>query len=71
MPRNGEYELFTYKGTIVCMDDPDIPRIEFSEEIAEWIREQDHLMWRSLSPPNQDIFYLKPKLYMMWKLKWV
>lgn len=71
MPRGGEYELFTYAGRTSCYDDGNIT-IDTPAGMFEWIRAQDTAEWRGLklSPDTNIAFYLTPKLYLLWKLRW-
>ena len=70
LPRNGQYELFTFQGKTYCFDDPffDGPAIVYPpEEMWSWLRSQTEC--RPMDHSNVA-YYLSPKLYLMWKLKW-
>jgi hypothetical protein len=70
LPRNGQYELFTFQGKTYCFDDPsfDGPAIIYPpEEMWSWLRSQTEC--RPMDHSNVA-YYLSPKLYLMWKLKW-
>lgn len=71
MPRGGEYELFTYGGITQCYDDSNIT-INTPDGMFEWIRAQDPAEWRGMIdyPTRNTAFYLTPKLYLLWKLRW-
>ena len=70
LPRNGQYELFTFQGKTYCFDDPsfDGPAIIYPpEEMWSWLRSQTEC--RPMDHSNVA-YYLSPKLYLMWKLRW-
>ena len=69
LPRNGRYELFTYGGKTHCFDDLDIDVVKAKPEMFEWLRNQDPELCHSMDETNVA-FYLDPKLYLIWKLKW-
>jgi hypothetical protein len=72
-PRKGRYELFTTDGRTYCFDDLNWENyIKSSEEMFEWIRSQDSALWEPMKndPDSNVALYLKPELYLMWKLKW-
>ncbi len=73
LPRNGQYELFTYNGVTHCFDDLSLDCIKTPAGMFEWIRNQDPLLWHPLSdnPTSNTALYLMPELYVMWKLKWL
>jgi hypothetical protein len=72
-PRKGRYELFTTDGRTYCFDDLHWENyIKSSEEMFEWIRSQDSALWEPMKndPDSNVALYLKPELYLIWKLKW-
>jgi hypothetical protein len=72
-PRNNRYEIFSYRGNTMCMDDPNFGIIKTPDGMFDWIRSQDPKDWRDIenlaSNPNAA-FYLTPELYVFWKLRW-
>jgi hypothetical protein len=72
LPRNGQYEIFTYSGWTHCFDDTELDSIKTPPGMFEWIRSQDPKLWHGMShyPDENAAFYLEPKLYLLWKLKW-
>jgi hypothetical protein len=72
MMRGEEYEIFSHNGVTSCYDDPSLDRFSTPQEMFTWIREQDPRLWHGLKNwPNEDCaYYLKPELYLLWKLKW-
>lgn len=71
LPRNGQYELFTFQSKTYCFDDPffDGPAVSNPpEEMWDWLRSFPD-QCRPLDDTNVA-YYLTPKLYLMWKLKW-
>lgn len=74
LPRGGEYELFSTGSYTYCYDDPQRPPVQVKStgEMFHWIREQDPSLWRSMSAqPHENVaLYLKPELYLLWKLRW-
>ncbi len=72
LPRNGRYELFSYKGKTHCYDDPSFESIATPVGMFEWVRAQDPEYWEPMSvePESNVALYLTPELYMVWKLKW-
>lgn len=72
LPRNGQYEIFSCVGVTYCFDDLEFEPIGTPEGMFEWIRAQDPEQWKpvKIMPDSNTAFYLTPKLYMMWKLKW-
>lgn len=69
LPRNGQYELFTYGGKTHCFDDLELDAVKSKPEMFQWLREQDPALCRPMDDTNVA-FYLQPKMYLMWKLKW-
>jgi hypothetical protein len=71
LPRNGRYELFSYKGKTSCYDDPEFESIVTPAGMFEWIRSQDNEYWKPMdSEPESNVaLYLTPELYLLWKLK--
>jgi hypothetical protein len=69
--REGMYEIFSHRGITRCFDDPSLGQVDTQPEMFVWIKEQDASLWRGLKNwPNDDTaYYLKPELYLMWKLK--
>ena len=70
MPRNGEYELFTFQGHTYCYDDPDQPAIPTPAGMFGWLAAQPRALARPLSLIDDTAWYLTPKCYLMWKLRW-
>jgi hypothetical protein len=61
-------------GRTYCFDDPDwVNYIHSSEEMFEWIRNQDPSLWSPMTmhPESNVALYLHPELYLVWKLRWV
>lgn len=69
LPRNGQYELFTHQGKTHCFDDLDLPAIAATPEMFAWLRSQPKSECRPMDETNVA-FYLTPKMYLIWKLKW-
>lgn len=70
LPRGGEYELFTTQGKTYCFDDLGAERITTPPDMFDWIRAQDPTQWRALQDGSDTAFYLKPNMYLAWKLKY-
>lgn len=68
-PRNNQYELFIYVGLIQCFDDSDFTPIKETSEIHNWIQNQPKDLWRTMKP-KYNVYYLQPKLYTWFKLRW-
>ena len=69
LPRNDQYELFSCHGNTFCFDDMSFTHIQTPPGMFEWLRSQP----RDLCQPMDDTniaFYLQPKLYLLWKLKY-
>lgn len=70
-PRNGQYELFTHNRKTYCFDDADFQTepavVNAPEEMWLWLRNQ--IGCRPLDDTNVA-YYLNPKTYLIWKLKW-
>lgn len=68
--RNGQYELFTHNNKTYCFDDPDFGAspaiINAPEEMWNWLRRQKGCKPMDFS---NVAYYLDPKLYLIWKLK--
>ena len=45
------------------------PALASTPEMFEWLRSQDPALCRPMDDTNVA-FYLDPKLYLLWKLKW-
>lgn len=74
LPRRGRYEIFTIENRVYCFDDPTWYNwIPYQLEIHEWIRSHDPALWEPMSsdPDSNVALYLDPKLYMLFKLRWV
>jgi len=76
LPRNGQYEIFSNAGRTYCFDDPGFVWMYTPEGMFEWIREQDPALWTDMTQlhgwrDDNSAFYLQPKLYLLWKLRWV
>ena len=69
LPRNGQYEIFTNHGRTYCFDDVHFSHIPTPAGMFEWIRSQDPTQWHDLKDGRDVAFYLTPKLYVLWKLK--
>lgn len=69
LPRNGRYELFSTGGRTHCFDDLELPAIKSTPEMFDWLRKQDPVLCKPMDDTNVA-FYLDPKIYLMWKLKW-
>lgn len=71
-PRNGRYELFSFQNKIYCFDDPSLDNIRASDELYDWIRNQDKNLWEPMkrNPESNVALYLKPELYLLFKLRW-
>ena len=71
LPRNGRYELFTHSKKTYSFDDPDFGPdpaiINAPQEMWVWLRTQS-----GVSPLDDTnvAYYLEPKTYLIWKLKW-
>ena len=73
LPRNGRYEIFSTGGRTYCFDDPGWENyLNTDPAMFDWIRSQDPGLWSPMKQaPDSDVaFYLDPKLYFLWKLKW-
>ena len=70
MARGGDYEIFSHNGRTQCYDDPSLGQVDTRPEMFVWIKEQDASLWHGLANwPNDDTaYYLKPELYLLWKL---
>jgi hypothetical protein len=71
LPRNGQYELFTHNGKTYSFDDRDIDMpavVNAPSEMFEWLRSQPGCL--SLDNFDNTAFYLTPKTYLLWKLRW-
>lgn len=69
LPRKGRYELFTHGLKTHCFDDLELEAVPARPEMFAWLREQDPNECRPMD--DTDVaYYLTPKMYMMWKLKW-
>lgn len=68
-PRNGQYELFIYKNKVHCFDDPDWTATDESEDLHTWVRNQPSGWYNMEKPHDRTAYYLDPKLYLMFKLK--
>lgn len=68
-PRNGQYEIFIHLGRVLCLDDPDWNIKDESEDIHTWIRSQAAGWYNMETPHDRVAYYLDPKLYMLFKLK--
>ena len=67
-PRNGHYELFTHSRRTYCFDEgPDPVVVNAPDEMWQWLREQPGC--KPLDDTNVA-YYLDPKTYLIWKLKW-
>jgi hypothetical protein len=69
LPRKGQYELFSHGMKTHCFDDLDLEAVKSTPEMFEWLRSQDPELCRPMDDTNVA-FYLDPKLYLLWKLKW-
>lgn len=71
LPRNGQYEIFTNHGRTYCFDDVSFSHIPTPTGMFDWIRSQDPAYWSPIesNPESDAAFYLKPELYLIWKLK--
>jgi hypothetical protein len=68
LPRNGQYELFTYRGRTHCFDEPGVEIVSTPEMFA-WLRSQPEEQCRPFD--HSDVaFYLTPNMYLIWKLRW-
>ena len=73
-PRGGLYEIFIHNRKVYCFDDRDLSVnfIPEQESIHKWIQQQDPELWYSMDPPHdRTAYYLSPKLYFLFKLKWL
>lgn len=72
-PRNGQYELFTHNRKTYCFDDSDFGSdpaiINAPDAMWQWLRNQTGC--RALYAENNVAFYLDPRTYLIWKLKWL
>ena len=68
-PRNGQYEIFIYKNQVRCFDDPNWDVVPETETIHTWIRSQPSGWYNMESPHDRVAYYLDPKLYLMFKIK--
>jgi hypothetical protein len=74
LPRNGRYEIFSTSGRTYCFDDPSWTNwIPSDPEMFAWIRSHDPELWSPMTqdPHSNVALYLDPKLYIVWKLRWV
>lgn len=75
LPRNGQYELFIYLGKMHCFDDPDLHYVLVNDDMINWLNQQDKRLCRPYkavsTQTNPCCYYLKPEMYLIWKLKWV
>ena len=74
LPRRGQYEIFSTGGRTYCFDDPAwVNWIPTTPEIFEWIRSQDPELWQPMqSDPDSNVaLYLDPRLYLLFKLRWL
>ena len=75
LPRNNQYEIFTHNTRTHCFDDLDFPPhgINTPVDMVDWIRSQDTNYWSPMTnyPDSSVAFYLKPELYLAWKLKFL
>lgn len=73
LPRNGQYEIFTNNNLTYCFDDVDFSFIQTPPGMFEWIRSQDTDYWSpmKIAPDSNTALYLKPELYLAWKLKFL
>jgi hypothetical protein len=70
LPRNGRYELFTHGLKTHCFDDLSLDNpVKARPEMFEWLRAQDSELCKPMDDTNVA-FYLDPKIYVLWKLKW-
>ena len=74
LPRKGQYELFIYRGLVHCFDDPAQEAWKETIEMTAWLDKQSKDLCRAFrTDPKQNkanAYYLDPKLYFLWKLKW-
>lgn len=69
LPRKGQYELFIGNtNTVFCFDDPNHQPVPASEEMFKWLNNLPTTECRPFS--GNAAFYLTPRAYLMWKLKW-
>lgn len=68
LPRNGQYELFNFRGQIHCFDDLELGTVAVSQEMLDWLHSLPTTECRPFS--GDAAFYLTPRAYLMWKLKW-
>ena len=70
LPRNGRYELFTHGMKTHCFDDLSLEHpVKARPEMFAWLRKQDPSECKPMD--GTDVaYYLTPKMYMLWKLKW-
>ena len=74
LPRKGRYEIFSTGGRTYCFDDPTWENYIITKpEMFEWIRNQDSELWQPMTeyPESNVALYLDPKLYLLWKLRWL
>jgi hypothetical protein len=73
LPRNGQYELFMFRGVVRCFDDPSIDAIPITAEMDDWLKAQPIEVCRPYPNDvgsNPSAWYLSPEMYLIWKLKW-
>lgn len=72
LPRNGQYELFTYSSKTYCFDDltfnSEPAVVNAPKEMWSWLRNQPGC--RPMDESN-TAYYLDPDTYLAWKLKWL
>lgn len=72
LPRKGEYELFTHNRKTYCFDDVEFDSnpaiVNAPDEMWTWLRSHPDLC-RPMDHTN-TAYYLDPKLYLIWKLKY-
>lgn len=74
LPRNNQYEIFSTGGRTYCFDDPGWENYILTKpEIFEWIRNQDPSLWHPMidHPDSNVALYLKPELYILFKIKFI
>lgn len=71
-PRNGQYEIYTTNGRTYCFDDVSFTHVPTPADMFEWIRSHDPSLWRpsAVDHASNIALYLKPELYLLWKLKY-
>ena len=74
LPRNGQYELFMFRGVARCFDDPSVDFVPITNEMVDWLKAQPIEVCRPY-PSNETLtataWYLSPEMYLLWKLKWI